>query len=73
MNLRPINFEMRYRVYNLNAMILDTSLAVNRFPVELKTSSASSSESSVSNVAICCNLEKDSRIDPEAKEDCEQR
>ena len=64
---------MRERIYKRNAIILVTSLAVNRFPVELNTSFASSSESSVNSVAICCNLENDSRIDPEAKEDCEQR
>lgn len=55
------------------AQIVLISPCVNRFPVALRTSSASSGLSSVSSVAICCSLEKDSRIEPEAKEDWVQR
>jgi hypothetical protein len=55
------------------AQIVLISPCVSRFPVALSTSSASSGLSSVRRVAICCSREKDSRIEPEAKADWEQR
>lgn len=59
--------------YTLIAQMLFTSPPVNLLPVAANTSSASSGESSVKSVAICCRREKDSRRDPEEKADWEER
>lgn len=59
--------------YVRSAQIALTSLAVNRFPLALKTSSASSMLSRVKSVAICCSRENDSRNEPDAYGACEMR
>lgn len=55
------------------AQMILTSDVVNRFPVALSTSSASSGLSSVNRVAICCSREKDSRSEPDEKLDWDER